>query len=59
MSTLHMLQTVFEMAAIGFIIWGYFNQERLVSFERKIKAGIKRRKLRVKASYRSYNRHCA
>ncbi len=59
MSTLHMFQTVFEIAAIGFIIWGYFNQEKLVSFERKIKASIKRRKLKVKASCRSYNRHCA
>ncbi len=59
MSTLHMFQTVLEVLAIGFIIWGYFNEDKLVSFERKIKAHIKRRKLRVKSTCRSCNRHCA
>ena len=59
MSTFHVFQTLFEAIAIGFIIWGYFNEDKLVSFERKIKAYIKRRKLKVKTSHDSYNRHCA
>ncbi len=59
MSALHLFQTVLEIVAIGFIIWGYFNQDKLVSFEEKIKSQIKRRKLRVKTTDSSFNRHCA
>ncbi len=59
MSTLHLFQTVLEIVAVGFIIWGYFNQDKLVSFENKIKSHIKRRRLKVKTADSSFNRHCA
>lgn len=59
MSTLHFFQTLLEVLAIGFIVWGYFNQDKLVSFENRIKAFFKRRKLTVKSSSSSYNSHCA
>ena len=59
MSALHLFQTIFEILAVGFIVWGYFNQSRLVAFENRIKAFFKRRELTVKASPSKYNSHCA
>lgn len=59
MSGIHFFQTILEVMAIGFIVWGYFNQSKLVSFENRIKAFFKRRKLTVKSSPSNYNSHCA
>lgn len=59
MSTLHFFQTILEIAAVGFIIWGYFNQDKLVSFENRIKAFVKRRKLKLSKGDNAFNRHCA
>ncbi len=59
MSALHFFQTILEIAAIGFIIWGYFNQEKLISFENRIKAFVRRRKLKISSVASSSNRHCA
>lgn len=59
MSTLHFFQTILEIAAIGFVIWGYFNQDKLVSFETKVKAFFKRRKLKLAETDNTVNRHCA
>lgn len=44
------LQTVIEFAIAGFIIWGLFNENKLVDFEDKIIEKIKRR---VRASRRA------
>ena len=41
MSTQHIIQTLFEIAVIAFIFWGYFNQDKLVRFEEKIAKVIK------------------
>ena len=59
MSTLHLLQTILEVLAIGFIVWGYFNQDKLVSFENRIKAFFKRRKLKIGGNVGTCDRHCA
>ena len=38
-----LLQTVIEFAIAGFIIWGLFNESKLVCFEDKIIDKIKKR----------------
>ncbi len=53
------LQTLLECAAVGFIIWGIFNEQKLINFEDKIKAAIRRRSLKVVDTKSSYNKHCA
>ena len=58
MSTLHIFQTIFEILAVGFVIWGIFNEKRLVAFEKRLKASIQRKKLRL-VQRESLNRHCA
>lgn len=52
------LQTVIEFAIAGFIIWGLFNESKLVDFEDKIIDKIKRR---VRASRKTniYTRESA
>lgn len=59
MSGLHLFQTILEVLAIGFIVWGYFNQDKLVSFENRIKAFVRRRKLKLSKGDNTFNRHCA
>lgn len=59
MTTGMILQTAFEALAVGFIIWGFFNEDVLVRFEDGIRACLKRRKLKVTDSKCNYNKHCA
>lgn len=44
MSTLHLIQTICEILVAAFIIWGLFNEQKLVDFEDKIIAKWKARK---------------
>ncbi len=59
------VQTVIEFAVAGFIIWGLFNEKKLVDFEdrifAKIKQSIRRRKANVyhRESHISENKYCA
>ncbi len=54
------IQTLFEVIAVAFVIWGLFNEQKLVKFEDRIKSHFKRRKLRIAACNRAYNtKHCA
>ena len=39
--------TVFEFLLFGGIVWGIFNEHRLVAFERKIKAYFRRKSFKV------------
>lgn len=47
MSVIHTLQTIFELAAIVFIVWGFFNEDKLISLEKRIFATIRRRRIKV------------
>lgn len=47
MTIIDILNTVFEFALVGAVVWGIFNEHRLVAFERKIKAYFRRRGFRV------------
>jgi hypothetical protein len=41
------IRTFFEIGVAAFIIWGLFNEERLVAFEEKVLSRLRRKRLRV------------
>ena len=47
MSVLHLIQSVFELAVIVFIVWGFFNEDKFICFEKRLMSSIRRRKLKV------------
>lgn len=47
MTFMDILSTVFEFAFVGAVVWGIFNEDRLVAFERKIKAHFRRKSFKV------------
>lgn len=58
------IETILEIAVGAFIIWGVFNEDKLVRFEDRIFAAVKRRHASCKKerSYRSTvpgDKHCA
>ena len=56
---IYIIQTIFEVAVVGFIVWGVFNEQKLVDFEEKVKANHRRRKLRViEGSSTAAKKHC-
>lgn len=55
MSFSQFLVTLLEFAAFGGLIWCIFHEDRLVAFEEKIFAAIRRRRLRVIKSDRSHS----
>lgn len=54
-STMFILQTVLEFAVAIFIIWGLFNESKLVDFEDRIIERIKKRKAAKRR--RNFYRH--
>ena len=44
MSTPYLIQTICEISVASFIIWGLFNEQKLIDFEDKIIAKWKARK---------------
>ena len=53
------IQTLLEIGAVAFIIWGLFNEQKLVRFEERIKAAFRRRQLKVTQKKSPCNNHCA
>ena len=47
MTFFDILTTGFEFAAAAAIVWGIFNEDRLVAFERKIIAHFRRKNFKV------------
>ncbi len=47
MTFIDILSTVFEFLLVGALVWGIFNEHRLVAFERKIKAYFRRKAFKV------------
>lgn len=43
MTTTQIITTIFEIAAVGFIVWGFFNEHKLINFENKILEVIRRK----------------
>ena len=44
MSTPHLIQTICEILVAAFLIWGLFNEQKLIDFEDKIVAKWKAKK---------------
>ncbi|MBQ0084396.1 MAG: hypothetical protein KBS52_06505 [Clostridiales bacterium] len=59
MSTGLVLKTIIDTFAVAFMVWGIFNEDVFVRFEDKIRAAVKRRKLKVSENKSGYNKHCA
>lgn len=47
MTFIQILTRLFELSAIIALFWCFFHEDRLIAFERKILANIRRRKLKV------------
>ncbi len=47
MTFIDILNTIFEFVLVGGLVWGIFNEHRLIAFERKIKAYFRRRAFKV------------
>lgn len=47
MSAIHTLQTIFEFAAIIFIVWGFFNEDKFICFEKRLVSFFRRKKLKL------------
>lgn len=41
------IRTVFEFAAVVFVLWAVFHEDRFATFERRIIAQLRRRRLRT------------
>ncbi len=59
MTFLFVLQTILEIAGAAFLIWGIFNEQKLVRFEEKIKCYFLRRNFKVVDGDNRFNKHCA
>jgi hypothetical protein len=46
------LNTIFEFMLVGGLVWGIFSEQRLIAFERKIKAYFRRKSFKVVKSDR-------
>ncbi len=53
------LQTMCEAIAIGFVVWGLFNEGKLVAFEKRLKCYFNRRRLKIRNSENKFSKHCA
>ncbi len=57
MTFIDILRTLFEIAMVVGLVWCIFHEDRLVAFEEKLLAVLRRKRLRVVKSSRarSYN----
>ena len=46
MTFLDILRTLFEIAMVAGLLWCIFHEDRLVAFEEKVMANIRRKRLR-------------
>ena len=47
MTFFDILSTIIEFALVGALVWGIFNEHRLIAFERKLKAYFRRKTFKV------------
>lgn len=47
MTTAMVIRTLFELFLVSAVVWGIFNENKLVAFERRVISAFKRRKLKV------------
>ncbi len=59
MTFLFTIQTVLEVIAVGFVIWGFFNEQKLVRFEERIACAVRRKALKIVDNGNNCHKHCA
>lgn len=59
MTFLFTIQSILEVIAVSFIIWGLFNEQKLVRFEKNIMAKIRRKNINAPRNNTNYSKHCA
>ena len=59
MTFLFTVQTILEVLAVGFVIWGFFNEQKLVRFEERLVCAIRRKSLKIVDSGDNCHKHCA
>lgn len=42
-----LLRTLFEILLFAAVVWGFFNEDRLAAFERRVICTVRRKRLRV------------
>ncbi len=47
MTFIQVLTTIFEISMVVALFWCFFHEDRLIAFERRILANIRRRKFKV------------
>ena len=47
MNFVDIIKTVFEFALVVFTLWAVFNESRFIKLERRIKAFLRRRKIKA------------
>ena len=50
MSTAYTIQTIIEVLAVGFTIWGLFNEDKFLAFENRLFSNIRRKRLKLAKS---------
>lgn len=59
MTFLFTIQSILEVIAVSFVIWGLFNEQKLVRFEKNIMAKIHRKNINAPRNNANYSKHCA
>ena len=55
MSLSYTIQSIIEIIAVGFTVWGLFHEDMFVRWENRIACNIRRKRLKVvKASAQNY-----
>ena len=47
MAVIYTLETLIEIIAVSFVVWGLFHEDRFVAFENRLFSNIRRKKLKV------------
>ena len=42
-----LLRTLFEILLFAAVVWGFFDEDRLAAFEKRVICAVRRKKLRV------------
>ncbi len=46
--------TVFEVLLVALVVWGIFNEDKLIAFEKNLKALVRRRRFKVLKNSSAY-----
>lgn len=59
MTFLFTVQTILEVLAVAFFVWGIFNEKKLIRFEERVVCAFRRKGLKLISSGNERHKHCA